>query len=135
MEWKFMDTRQAVGTLICTITAAVAFVVVYSVYIGTLTNGNRNNENEAGLYKRSIEYNSSFYESFHDNIIKLMNSENIKDNAKHYSEYPHLPGSKRSEALGREMAKQWKEFGMDKTEIFKYRVLLSFPAEAAILAS
>ena len=60
-----------------------------------------------------------------------MKSENIEKNSREYSKYPHPPGSARNAELAHQMARQWKEYGMDKIEVFKYKLLLSQPVQPA----
>ena len=67
----------------------------------------------------------------YEDITRLIRKENIRNHSRHYSLYPHHPGSKRNEQLARQMANIWKQFGLDKTEIFKYKLLLSFPEKPA----
>lgn len=69
----------------------------------------------------------------YENITQLLNKTKIKENSKHYSKLPHEPGSKRNEKLAKVMKKKWKEYGLDKTELFKYKLLLSFPERPAEL--
>ena len=46
---------------------------------------------------------------------------------RYFSELPHPPGSARNKKLADDIAKEWEKSGFDKTEIFKYNILLSFP--------
>ena len=70
-------------------------------------------------------------DNIHKQIVQSLKVENIRSNSRHYSKYPHEAGSKRNAKLGREMAKLWKQYGFDKTEIFEYILLLSFPEKPA----
>lgn len=107
------------------------YIILLCVIVYLVSSTARQLENKSVLSKRSSNIDLSENGKIHEEISKLMNSTNIKDKSRHYSEYPHLPGSKRCKELAGEMAKQWKEYGLDRTEMFKYRALLSFPEKPA----
>lgn len=89
----------------------------------------RESEKNESIKRSKPEYEN---EQIYQDMVSRLNSSNIRDNAFYYAEYPHEPGSRRSENMGREMAKKWKEeYGLDKVEIFEYNVLLSLPERPA----
>lgn len=71
----------------------------------------------------SKEHKDAFYKS----ILDDMRANNIRDDLKNLTMYPHHPGSERNKVLAKEMAKSWKQSGFDKTQIFKYNIYMSYP--------
>lgn len=109
------------------ITTSLSLIVVYLIVSWIKKDkSSGNNETKTFLIKRSEDF-----AEVHKKIADMINRGNIKENSYHYSEYPHPPGSQQNMILAKEMAKNWKKYGFDKTELFKYRVFLSFPKQPA----
>ena len=62
-------------------------------------------------------------------IMNKINPANIRENLRHLTEYPHHPGSPRNTLLAKQLANVWREQGFDKTEIYPYNILLSYPVK------
>ena len=60
-------------------------------------------------------------------ILDEMKADNIKENLRYFTEYPHHPGSNRSKELAQHIIRRWRKSGFDKTEVFRYNILLSYP--------
>ena len=48
---------------------------------------------------------------------------------RYFTKVPHIGGSPVQKEYGEYIRREWEEFGMDKVEMLRYDILLSFPEE------
>lgn len=76
-------------------------------------------------YNQRSDTFSSNDDDIHVEIADSLDKENIKENSRSYSEYPHHSGSDRNIKLGEKIARTWEDYGLDKVDKFNYDVLLT----------
>ncbi|NXA37256.1 NALD2 dipeptidase, partial [Eudromia elegans] len=69
------------------------------------------------------------YQNVRQKLIAEMKAENIKQFLRSFTKFPHLAGTEQNLFLAKQIQGQWKEFGLDSTELVHYDVLLSYPDE------
>ncbi|KGL82026.1 N-acetylated-alpha-linked acidic dipeptidase 2 [Tinamus guttatus] len=69
------------------------------------------------------------YQNVRQKLIAEMKAENIKQFLRSFTKLPHLAGTEQNLFLAKQIQGQWKEFGLDSTELVHYDVLLSYPNE------
>ncbi|NXA48282.1 NALD2 dipeptidase, partial [Nothocercus julius] len=72
---------------------------------------------------------ASVYQNVRQKLIAEMKAENIKQFLRSFTKFPHLAGTEQNLFLAKQIQGQWKEFGLDSTELVHYDVLLSYPNE------
>uniref|UniRef100_A0A0N4ZQC1 N-acetylated-alpha-linked acidic dipeptidase 2 n=1 Tax=Parastrongyloides trichosuri TaxID=131310 RepID=A0A0N4ZQC1_PARTI len=61
------------------------------------------------------------------NLLKNINSENIKNNLKLFTSEPHVAGSDGNRRVGDKIYKLWKDNGLQDVHFIEYDVLLNYP--------
>ena len=150
-ENRTENNRRVCFYVLYVVTIFIPVVVVYSViaWMSQFTHLHDNAQRSVILSRRTAQPRhdgvstdrhrrsasgepvKSVRSDLHGEVADSICAEKIRQNSQHYSALPHPPGSLRNEKLAREMAEQWKTFGFDKTELFKYKVLLSYPKRPA----
>ncbi|NWJ09420.1 NALD2 dipeptidase, partial [Crypturellus undulatus] len=86
----------------------------------------------AGWFTKPTEKATSpagVYQNVRQKLIAEMKAENIKQFLRSFTKFPHLAGTEQNLFLAKQIQGQWKEFGLDSTELVHYDVLLSYPNE------
>ncbi|NWX88303.1 NALD2 dipeptidase, partial [Nothoprocta ornata] len=86
----------------------------------------------AGWFTKSTEKGTNpagVYQNVRQKLIAEMKAENIKQFLRSFTKFPHLAGTEQNLFLAKNIQGQWKEFGLDSTELVHYDVLLSYPNE------
>lgn len=60
---------------------------------------------------------------------KNVNTTELEETLRFYSQVPHMAGGERQQQLAYKLAEKWREYGFDKVELPKYKVLLSYPED------
>lgn len=77
----------------------------------------------------SAQKNGPDIDATHLRILDEMRPEYIRESLRYLSEYPHNPGTARNRKLAEYVADRWRNSGFDKTEIYPYNILMSFPEQ------
>ncbi|KAM5245953.1 glutamate carboxypeptidase 2 [Ctenodactylus gundi] len=62
-------------------------------------------------------------------FLEELKAENINKFLYNFTRIPHLAGTQQNLDLAKQIQSQWKEFGLDSTELVHYDVLLSYPSK------
>ncbi|KAM8976157.1 N-acetylated-alpha-linked acidic dipeptidase 2 isoform 2-T2 [Pelodytes ibericus] len=79
------------------------------------------------LIKPAAKHQTSQPQHIRKEIVSEMKAENIKEFLRDFTRIPHLAGTEQNLQLARKIQSQWNDFGLDKTELVHYDVLLSYP--------
>ncbi|XP_060586029.1 N-acetylated-alpha-linked acidic dipeptidase 2-like [Ruditapes philippinarum] len=62
-----------------------------------------------------------------DELIKNINTENIRQNLRMLTDKPHLAGTEQNHELARKLKEHWDNVGLDQATLTPYNVMLSYP--------
>ncbi|KAM4794740.1 N-acetylated-alpha-linked acidic dipeptidase 2 [Rhinophrynus dorsalis] len=80
--------------------------------------------------KSSGESRTKHTHNIRKELMSEMKAENIKQFLRDFTKIPHLAGTEQNLQLAKQIQAQWKEFGLDSTELVHYDVLLSYPNQS-----
>lgn len=112
----------AVTVVVVILLISVAFIAGYLVR-RAIKPGCKEQEKDRGKHTNGDKE----AEKQHKEAIKAISKERIEESLKYLTKAPHPGGSPFSKEQAEHIKTKWEEFGLDKVELKKYDVLLSYP--------
>ncbi|KAL3881667.1 hypothetical protein ACJMK2_028077 [Sinanodonta woodiana] len=97
------------------------------VFIGWLSFRNSGGSQNCQIQPNSDQQHQHDMENTFKRIMNDLAKENIISNLRNYTGRQRLSGTDGVHELGRHIAQQWRDHGLDKVEVTPYEVLLSYP--------